>query len=226
MLPDLLTNPTWHTLTGPHAAHAIGHAGARRYAPGFAPLIAFADPQRPDFDALRPHTNPGEALYCDGWGGVVPAGWRVESEIELDRMLWQGGPAPLENLTGLVRLGPEHREAVLTLAASTHPGPFGERFTELGEFLGCFEQGRLIAMAGERLQCGPFREICSVATAPEHQGRGLARRLTALLIQHQLARGETPLLHVRRGNDVASGLYERMGFAGVLTVPGRFIRAD
>jgi ribosomal protein S18 acetylase RimI-like enzyme len=225
MHADLLANPTWHALNGPHAAHALGRAGARRYAPGFAPLIAFADPQRPDFDALRPHTEAREALYCDGWGGLAPAGWQVMSEIELDRMVWQGGAAPTERLAGLVRLGPEHRAAVLALAARTHPGPFGERSTELGEFLGCFEQGRLIAMAGERMQCGPFREICSVATDPDHQGRGLARRLTALLIQHQLARGETPLLHVRRGNAVASGLYERMGFARVLTVPGRIVQA-
>jgi predicted GNAT family acetyltransferase len=40
----------------------------------------------------------------------------------------------------------------------------------------------------------------------------MARRLMLHLIARQLARGETPFLHVMRTNANAHALYERMGF--------------
>lgn len=111
-----------------------------------------------------------------------------------------------------VLLGPEHAMQALELATLTRPGPFGLRTIELGEYLGCFEGERLMAMAGERLFAGSLREISGVCTHPDFQGRGLARRLMAKLIRRQMQRKETPFLHVMRENTSARRLYERMGF--------------
>jgi len=94
----------------------------------------------------------------------------------------------------------------------TKPGPFGLRTIELGDYFGCFDGPRLVAMAGERMQAGGFREISGVCTHPEAQGRGHARRLMARLVRRELQRGETPFLHVMRDNAVAHGFYARMGF--------------
>ena len=41
---------------------------------------------------------------------------------------------------------------------------------------------------------------------------GLARRLMNKVIGHELARGETPFLHVMRDNESAQRLYEQLGF--------------
>jgi predicted GNAT family acetyltransferase len=57
-----------------------------------------------------------------------------------------------------------------------------------------------------------LREVSGVCTHPHFQGRGLARRLVTKLIARQVARGETPFLHVMRENAAAHALYERMGF--------------
>jgi len=85
---------------------------------------------------------------------------------------------------------------------------------ELGEYFGCFEGDRLVAMAGERMACGLLREISGVCcTHPEQQGRGLARRLMVKLLRRQMLRGEQPFLHVMSGNTGARRLYEAMGFA-------------
>ena len=92
-----------------------------------------------------------------------------------------------------------------------HPGPFGLRTIELGEYFGFFEDGRLIAMAGERMCAGALREISGVCTHPDFQGRGFARRMMKL-IRNQLRRNEIPFLHVMRENASAHGLYERTGF--------------
>jgi predicted GNAT family acetyltransferase len=101
----------------------------------------------------------------------------------------------------------------LALAELTRPGPFGPRTLELGDYVGVFDgDNNLIAMAGERMAAGALREISGVCTHPEHQGRGLARRLMLELVRREMQRGQRPFLHVMRANQSAHGLYRRMGF--------------
>ena len=207
-----LDNVIWHTLTGRHAAHASGEGEARRYASGFSPMLGFADPERPRLDQLAPYCTPGEHLYCGGWSGAVPAGWRIEAESTMFQMVWQGDMPDADAELAVIRLEPEHAPLALELAKLTRPGPFGLRTPELGEYFGCFDGSRLIAMAGERLHAGTFHEISGVCTHPDFQGRGLARRLMTLLIRRQMQRGEIPFLHVMRDNTGAHQLYQRMGF--------------
>jgi predicted GNAT family acetyltransferase len=111
-----------------------------------------------------------------------------------------------------VTLGPEHAAQALELALLTRPGPFGPRTIELGDYFGYFDGSRLMAMAGERMAAPGLREISGVCTHPDYLGRGYARRLMLKLIRRQLARGETPFLHVMRANEAAHQLYLRMGF--------------
>lgn len=212
-MTQLLDNIMWHCLTGPHAPYAAGGERARRYARGFSPIVGFADTARPDLEALRPHCDPGEHFYCDGWAGPAPTGWRVDAEATMFRMVWDGGlPAAEDGALDARRLGPADAAQALELATLTKPGPFGLRTIELGEYFGCFDGPRLVAMAGERMTAGTLREISGVCTHPDFQGRGLARRLMLTLIRRELQRGETPFLHVMRANEGAHGLYRRMGF--------------
>jgi GNAT superfamily N-acetyltransferase len=208
----LLEHITWHALSSWQARFARGTDEARRYAPGFSPIIGFADPNRPNFAALAGYCEPGEHFYCDSWSGAAPAGWQVDQETTMFRMLWDGGMPAADDAPEAIRLGQEHVPQALELTALTHPGPFGPRTIELGEYFGCFEDGRLVAMAGERMWAGAFREISGVCTHPDFQGRGLARRLMRKLIRRQMQRGEIPFLHVMRENPGAHKLYERMGF--------------
>ena len=208
----LLDNIAWHTLCGPQAAFATGAGNARRYAPGFSPIVGFADAEHPDFEALAPYCQPGEHLYCDGWSGPAPAGWRIDADTTLFKMVWGGAAPEADVAPEAERLGPQHAAQVFELAMLTKPGPFGARTTELGEYFGVVKEGRLIAMAGERMFAGSLREISGVCTHPEAQGQGHARRLMLGLIRRQMQRGETPFLHVMCSNVKAARLYERMGF--------------
>lgn len=205
-------NIVWNALAGPHANHATGTSNARRYAPGFSPICGFADPARPNVDALAPFCEPGEAFYCDGWSGAPPTGWRIDAEEVMLKMIFDAPMPANDDAPEAIRLGPAHVAQVLELVALTHPGPFGPRTIELGEYFGCFENGRLAAMAGERMRAGSLREISGVCTHPDFQRRGLARRLMNKLIRREMERGETPCLHVMRDNRTAARLYERMGF--------------
>jgi ribosomal protein S18 acetylase RimI-like enzyme len=209
---SVLDNAIWHTLTGRHAAYACGTGAVRRYANGFSPMLGFADPECPRLDQLAPHCVPGEHLYCSGWPGVTSAGWSIVAESTMFQLVWQGGIPEVNGELPAIRLGPQHASQALELASLTRPGPFGLRTPELGEYFGYFDGSRLVAMAGERLHAGVFREISGVCTHPDYQGRGMARRLMMLLIRRQLQRGETPFLHVISENASAHDLYQRMGF--------------
>lgn len=207
-----LDNIAWHTLTGPHASHATGEGGMRRYDRGYSPIVAFVDPQRPDFDTLARHCDADEPLYCPGWAGPAPAGWRLVAAATMYCMVWDAPAPERDDAPDALRLGPQHAAQALELAGLTRPGPFGLSTIELGEYFGCFDGDRLVAMAGERMVAGTLREISGVCTHPEQQGRGLARRLMRKLIHRETARGELPFLHVLRDNSSARDLYERMGF--------------
>lgn len=220
---DLLGNLFWHTFTGPHAHWAAGTARAKRYQRGFSPMLGFPDPAHPDFTGLEPFFDPGERFYTDGWSGPVPEGWQLEMESTMFKMVWDGGLPERDAAPDAMPLGPEHVTQAVALAELTKPGPFGPRTLELGEYFGCFEGGRLVAMAGERLHAGSLREISGVCTHPDFQGKGLAKRLMLKLIRRQLQRGETPCLHVASGNTGAHGLYLRMGFRDHLETAVRVV---
>jgi len=211
-MTHLLDNITWHTLAGPHAKYASGTDDARRYAQGFSPIVGFADTTQPNFAALARFCESGEHFYCDGWSGAAPIGWHIDSESTMFKMIWEADVPASDEAPDAVPLGVEHAMQALDLATLTRPGPFGPRTIELGEYFGCFDGSRLVAMAGERMHAGSLREISGVCTHPDFQGRGLARRLMIKLVRRQMRRNETPFLHVMRDNSSAHRLYKRMGF--------------
>jgi ribosomal protein S18 acetylase RimI-like enzyme len=207
-----LDNIMWNCMSGPHAHFAVGSGDVRRYAPGFSPIVGCRDPERPDFETLAGFCTPGESFYVDIWSGPVPAGWRIEREAHMFKMLWDA-PAPEDEAApDAVALAPEHAPQAVDLAKLTNPGPFGIRTPELGEYFGYFDGGRLIAMAGERMCAANLHEISGICTHPDFQGRGLAKKLTLKLVHRQLRRGKTPFLHVMSHNTTARALYAKMGF--------------
>ncbi len=105
--------------------------------------------------------------------------------------------------------GPE----MLALATLTEPGPFFARTHELGDFVGVKREGRLAAMAGERLRPTGFTEVSGVCTHPDHRGHGYAAVLTRRVTQAILDRGEQPFLHVYAHNTGAIAVYEKLGFS-------------
>ena len=208
---SLLDNIAWNTLRGPHAHYSEGNAAARRYARGFSPIIGFPDPSKPDFQAIEPFCGSDEHFYFEGWAGKPPLGWKVDGESTVSKMVW-AGDTPTNAAENATALRLVHADQALELASLTRPGPFGARTVELGNYLGYFDAGRLVAMAGERMFAGSLREVSGVCTHPQFRGRGLARKLMMESIRRELGRGETPFLHVMSENKVARSLYERMGF--------------
>jgi ribosomal protein S18 acetylase RimI-like enzyme len=222
-MKSLLDNIMWNCMTGPHAKFATGSGSVRRYAPGFSPIVGCENPEQPDFDTLRNYCEPGESFYFDIWSGSAPAGWRIDREARMFKMVWEV-PMPAEDAApDAVLLRPEQYEHAVALARLTNPGPFGIRTPELGEYFGFFEGNQLVAMAGERLCVGDLHEVSGICTHPDFQGRGLARKLTLKLVRRQMQRGKTTFLHVMSHNTPARGLYEKMGFRNYLETVVRVV---
>lgn len=220
---DLLDNIFWNALHGPQAHFSIGSGAVRRYAPGYCSLAGFEQVGSPDFSALASLCEPGEQIYCDGWDGPVPHGWRLERDVSAYRMVWDAPIPGNDQAPDAIRLGREHASAAVDLAALTQTGLFGARSIELGDYFGYFDNTQLVAMAGERLCVDGMREISNICVHPAYDGRGMMRRLVAKLVRRQLMRGETPFLHVLQSDQAARSMYRRMGFRDHCLSPVRII---
>lgn len=223
---DLLHNIVWHALDGNHRHLSDGCDAARRYQRGVTDLIGFPDAAAPDFDRLRPYCAAGERFYCLGWTGPPPAGWVVEREARVVKMVWDAGEPTGTPALDAIRLDARHLGQAQALADLTQPGPFGPRSFELGHYHGLLDGDDLVAMAGERMSAGRLREISAVCTHPRAQGRGHARGLLLLLLRQQLGRGEIPFLHVLAHNEPALALYRKMGFRTFAETPIRIVRCS
>lgn len=111
-----------------------------------------------------------------------------------------------------VPLGDADAAEMLALATLTRPGPFFAHTHRLGHFVGVRREGRLAAMAGERLKPDGFTEVSGVCTHPDFRGQRLAAGLIRHVAAAILARGEVPFLHSYADNPGAIALYESLGF--------------
>lgn len=207
-----LDNPFWSALCSRHAgiAHCVGEAA--RYPAAFAPFLGVAHDGADVRDALDALVEADESVYLLGVTPRVPDGWRLRAFGDLAQMI-RTEQVAVEDGPDIVPLSPSiHREDVLALTALVYPHYFRPRTMEMGRYFGIYIDGRLAAMAGERLGTGDFQEVSAICTHRDFNGRGYARRITAMLTNDILAQGRTPYLHVSHKNPRAKTLYERMGY--------------
>ena len=206
-----LDNPIWHALTTRQAALAEGSALTRRYPPGITPFAAMREISAQNFAALGALMSPSDvAVLFTPDPVTAPAEFKILLAKTNEQMI--GTPAEVSGSTAdIVTLGAKDVSAMVELTKLTNPGPFTPRAHELGTFLGIRVDGRLVAMAGERMKPGNYTEITAVCVHPAHRGRGHAQVLLGAVGRQILARGEIPFLHVFSDNDSAIALYRRQG---------------
>jgi ribosomal protein S18 acetylase RimI-like enzyme len=209
---SVLDNPAWHSLTGPHASLAEVAGAARRYPVDMSPFTALPDDVPPEAWAdLARLVGPGATVMVTGPGRTPPPDWERVAEVEGDQLV---GPEVIGRPDDeAVVLGADDVAEMLELVARTQPGPFLPRTVELGTYLGIRREGRLVAMAGERLHPPGWIEISAVCTDAGFRGQGLAGRLVRAVVADVRERGATPMLHTGAQNVNAIRLYEQLGFA-------------
>jgi len=210
-----LDRPVWSALSSRQAPLALGDGRrALRLAPDYGLFAAAADGREESLSALAALIPPDGGLATVG---VAEPGPVSGAKAEAHRV-WQmtclrlTDPGPPPGFA-IVPLGDADAAQMLALATLTRPGPFFARTHRLGDFVGVKDaEGRLLAMAGERMKLAGFTEVSGVCTDPACRGRGYAGALMRVVAGRILQRGETPFLHSYAHNTGAIGLYESLGF--------------
>src|SRR6202047_5501135 len=208
---ESLDNPIWFALTTEHRLLARSHGLAQRYPPDVSPLAALLHPTSDALADLRRLVSPGEHVALFTVTPLdVPGHWQVDRSRWIDQMICEASLAPPP--VAPLPLGTTDVPEMLELTAATQPGPFLPQTIEMGSYFGIRAgDGRLVAMAGERLRSTAFAEISAVCTHPEFRGRGYARALTTFLAAQILAAGKTSFLHVKSENG-EKAVYVKLGF--------------
>jgi ribosomal protein S18 acetylase RimI-like enzyme len=227
----LLDNPIWNALGSEHAQFALDNGLARRYPAAIGPLSGMGDYNALSYDALRTLAGPGGVvgLFLES-KPKVPAGWTMVRDGLMNQMVCEtttDKAATAADGAEIVELskaadGPD----MVELAHLTEPGPFGERTMELGKFFGIRQEGRLVAMAGQRMSWPRFTEVSAVCTHPDVRGRGYAAACMQAVMRRIRQDGKTPMLHVFAANEPAIRVYRSLGFKVRRTLELAVIRND
>jgi predicted GNAT family acetyltransferase len=186
---------------------------ARRFARDVNLFASSRDESPAALAALAELVRPGENVFVLQVPGIVIPTDLVEVKSAKGvQMVAAAGISVTPDRGDIRTLTDADAPEMLALATLTEPGPFLGRTHTMGTFLGIRIDGRLAAMAGERMRFPGYTEVSGVCTHPDFRGRGLARRLSAAVLADIVARGDQPFLHAWTSNHAAITLYKSLGF--------------
>jgi ribosomal protein S18 acetylase RimI-like enzyme len=215
---DPLADIVWSALTTGHQDLALVHGGVRKYPADVAPYAAFAKglPAANAATGLHALMLPGEMCYIIANKPLNETyGLVSEGALLTVQMAWPedlGIPEAPQTCSHIVPLTCDDAPEMLELIEIAFPGFFRERTCMMGPYCGIRENGKLIAMAGDRLVTDKLREVSGVCTHPNHTGKGLATQLILHKLREHRERGCGSFLHAAASNSRAISIYERLGF--------------
>lgn len=211
-LEQQLKNPVWYSLEETHKKFVVEFNGVKFYAPEICTFGSFFDETKTakasneylktsdDFFFVSEHQTP---LIDD-------TKVFLEKKVNGCQMVLNKLPA-IDITEKIVLLDKTFMDEIYDLVWLVMPGYYQRRSLEMGKFYGIFKNGKLVSIAGQRMQTHLFIEVSAVVTHPDYTRRGLAKQLIAHNTKEILKENKTPILHTNKGN-LAISLYEKLGY--------------
>ena len=205
-----LDNPIWEALNGRQAKFAIKGNNVLRYRPDIFVMAGIPDTTETTIKNLSDLVAQGGFVGLMGFKINMEPYFKQVFGVQAYQMV--ADKIPEYKAVDYVELSKEDSPEIAELIKLTEPGPYAPNVLELGKYIGIKEEGKLVAMLGERIKLDRYTEVSLVCTHPDHRGKGYAKSLSGILIEEIINRGDKPFLHVMTHNVPAYKLYEKLGF--------------
>ena len=213
-----LDNPAWHALTERHAGFAQGTNELKRYNPAIVLFAGFNRSVKNIAEKFDEVLAPGDSFFLFDDYPALPPGYEIETVVQCMQMVCET-PAPVAITENLIPLDTSHYEEMYSLVSEVFPGYYLPGTAAMGNYFGIFKEGKLVAMAGERLCMDGLTEISAVVTHPDYTGRKYAQQLVTHLDDKNLQAGIIPFLHTGHKNERAIKIYELLGYTKRRIIP-------
>lgn len=215
LLPDYfkLDNPAWYALTEKHQQFAIGTNEVKKYQRYVAPWLAYHSTNPNILTEIDPFVEIEESCYVFDILPALPPNYIHEATVNCLQMICDQKidrvniTAPVEKIE---EASAGELEALINLV---QPGYYSPGTKQMGEYYGIWQDGKLVAAAGERICLAEFTEVSGVVTHPDYTGRKYAQQLVTHVANKNFEAGLIPYLHVAESNERAIGLYEYLDFS-------------
>ena len=211
-LEDQLKNPVWHSLKETHKKFAVVSNGVQFYHHEVCPFGAFLDETK-TAEASSEYVKKSDSFFfvSENKTPIID-----DNNVILDRKI-EGCQMVLNKLSDveitedIVLLDASYIEEIYNLVWLVMPGYYKKRTFEMGNYYGIIKDGKLVAIAGQRMQTDFFIEISAVVTHPNYTRKGFAKQLIAYNTKEILKANKKPILHTNKGN-LAIPLYQKLGY--------------
>ena len=212
-MDHVLDNPVWNALISGNQSLSFGTKTIKYFSDDVAPFVGFKEYTFENFNILYNNIKDGRRCAVISANEIAfPDSWKIIEHLNVLQMVYTSPSVTFVNNKNIVSLEDQNTEEMIQLTQLTHPGPFKNGTISFGHYEGIFDNGKLVAMAGQRLHPSPYTEISAVCTHPDFLKKGLASQLILSQVHRILSVSEIPFLHVLTDNAKAIKLYNELGF--------------
>ncbi|WP_075342071.1 GNAT family N-acetyltransferase [Tenacibaculum agarivorans] len=210
------SNPVWSALEETHSEYLINYDDAKFYHPDYCPFGSFNDSKAIE-TAMESYAELTSDFFIVGQEAPnYPEHILLKGEYRCLQMeLLQEDFKTPEYTSTIIKLTKEHEQEVYDLIMLVMPGTYRKKSFDVGDYYGIFNENKLVAVTGERIQGQNFIEVSGVVTHPDFTRRGYAKQLVAYTSDQILKKGKVPILHVLEINKSAIHLYEKLGYKSI-----------
>lgn len=211
-LEHQLKNPVWHSLKETHKKFLIEFNGVQFYNPEICAFGSFLDEKKTTKASNKYLKTTDEFFFVSEKQTPIVDDTKVVLDKKIDGCQMVLKKLPDVQITEkIVLLDKTFIDEIYDLIWLVMPGYYKKRSFEMGNYYGIFKKGKLVSIAGQRMQTNLFIEVSAVVTHPNYTKKGLAKQLIAYNTIEILKQNKTPILHTNKGN-LAISLYEKLGY--------------